>query len=367
MKLRNVVLGAVMALAVGATAWAAHTQPQKDTIGTLRNVDKKGYLYEIQYKADYKFDQVWDAMQVSGAGLQDSVRKVILPDSSIKLGAPLPSKQLDLGISAMTPENHPLLAHSYHMTNDERAVLVVHTEAPGKFASVGIADMGYIGAKKNDFLSSVEGQEALLYAPFYVIDGVNEKGFSIATLTVPGDNTVQDNGNKKLFSALIPRYMLDNARSVQDALEKFQELDVVMPAGSSYHWLLNDAYGDSAVVEYVRNTFVSQPKAYVDKHQVVANYWLNPMVAKDPAERGMLRTKLLRKFFKKNKYPTEQQLMDQLEQARATKEPELTKKGSDLTLATNWSVVYDLEKRIATICFKEDYNNRYGFRIKQLR
>lgn len=367
MKLRNVVLGAVMALAVGATALAAHTQEQKDTIGTLRNVDKKGYLYEIQYKGDYKFDKVWDAMQVSGAGLQDSVRKVVLPGSSIKMGAPLPSKQLDLGICAVTPENHPLLAHSYHMTNDERAVLVVHTAAPGKYASVGIADMGYIGAKKNDFLSSVEGQEALLYAPFYVIDGVNEKGFSVATLTVPGENTVQDNGNKKLFSALIPRYMLDNAKSVQDALEKFQAIDVVMPEGSSYHWLLNDAYGDSAVVEYVRNTFVAQPKAYVEKHQVVANYWLNPMVAKDPAEKGMLRAKLLKKFFKKTKYPTEQQLMDELEAARATKEPELTKKGSDLTLATNWSVIYDLEKKIATICFKEDYNNRYAFKIKQLR
>lgn len=367
MKLGRIIMGAVLVLSVCATVMAAHTQDQRDTIGTLRNVDKKGYLYEIQYMGDYKLEQVLDAMQVSGAGLQDSIRKVILGDSSNKIGDPLPFKQLDLAISAMTPENHPLLAHSYHVTNDERAIVVVHTAAPEKYASVGIADMGYIGSRKNDFLSSAEGQEALLYTPFYVIDGVNEKGFSIAAITVPGDNAVQDNGNRKIFSMLIPRYMLDNARSVQDALEKFQKLDVVMPEGGSYHWLLNDAYGDSAVVEYVRNTFVSQPKAYVDKYQVVANYWLNPMVAKDPAEKGMQRTKILKKFFKKNKYPTEQQLMDELEAARATKEPELTKKGSDLTLATCWSVVYDLEKRLLTLCFKEDYNNRYGFKLQQLQ
>lgn len=50
-------LGGLM-LAGTALAAAYHTEDQKMTIGSLRRIDKHGYLYEVDYKADYKLDEI---------------------------------------------------------------------------------------------------------------------------------------------------------------------------------------------------------------------------------------------------------------------------------------------------------------------
>ena len=355
-----------LSLLLCGTALAARTPDQQATIGTLRRVDKNGYLFEIQYKADYRLDQVIADQPLDPAALLSAIHKQLLSDSSFSY-TPLPSSFQCTALACTTPESAPLLAHNYDMTNDDRATVVVHTAPVGKYASVGLADMGWLGMTKDAFLSSMTGQEALLYAPYLVMDGVNEKGFAIATLSIPALNPNQeDNGFPKIFSGLIPRYMLDNARSVQDALTKFQELDVKMafPKNHSFHWLLNDAYGDCAVVEFLNGHCSIQAKAFTAKHQTVANYWLSTD-KKLPGENGFARVKLIEKNLKKNPLPTEQQTMDLLEATVLTKDPELKKSGLNMNLATNWSVVYNLEKLTAAICLRENFNQQLGFYIKQ--
>lgn len=357
-------LGGLM-LAGTALAAAYHTEDQKMTIGSLRRIDKHGYLYEVDYKADYKLDEILAAEPLTAEALQTVIHRTLLSKSTYKY-KPLPCTFACTSVTGINPENYPLLGHNYDMGKDERATVAVHTAAPGKYASVGLADMGWLGMQKDDFLSSLEGQESLLYAPFLVMDGVNEKGFSIATLYIPGYSNPVDNGMQKIFSGLIPRYMLDNARSVQDALEKFEKLDVKMAfadKNASFHWMLNDAYGDSAVVEFVNNQFMAMPKAFTAKHQTVANYWVTPAV-KVEGENGFARVKLLEKNFKKTKYPTDQQLADWLEMVTPKYDKENAKMVAARNLATNWTVVYNLEKRTAIVYMKEDFNNRYSLSLR---
>lgn len=342
-----------------------HTEEQRATIGSLQRVDKNGYLYEVNYKGDYKLDEILATNPVNPENLQESIHNVLLPKSSSSYKS-LPTSFACTAISAMNPEDHPLLGHNYDMLKDERAALIVHTAPPEKYASVGVADMGFLGMQKDGFISSVEGQEVLLYAPFYVMSGVNEKGFSITTLWLPGISKSVDTGLTKIYSGLIPRYMLDNARSVQDALEKFSKLDVKMAFADkkcAFHWLLNDAYGDSAVVEFVNNQFIAQPKAFTAKHQVAANYWVTPM-EKINGENGFSRTKMIEKNFNKTKYPTNQQVLDWLLLAVPEKDKELLKiKNGSLNLTTVWTVVYDLAKRTGEIYMREDQYHKYGFGV----
>ena len=367
MRKLQVLLGTLSFLLCTACALAGyHTADQQATIGTLRRVDKQGYLYEIQYKADYKLDKVMEAEPLTAAALQSTIQKILLPQSNFRY-TPMPCSFGCTAMTAVTPENYPLLGHNFDMSKDERACMVVHTTAPGKYASVGIADMGWIGMTKDAFITSLEGQEAVLYSPYFVMSGVNEKGFSIATLMVPGYSNPVDNGMQKIFSGLIPRYMLDNARSVQDALEKFEKLDVKMAFADknvSFHWLINDAYGDSAVVEYVNNQFMAMPKAFTAKHQTTANYWVTPAV-EAPGENGFARVKTLEKYFKKTKYPTEQQCLDWLQSVNPEKDKENTKMVVAKNLSTLWTAIYNLELRTMMVCVKENYLNRYGLFIRQ--
>lgn len=362
MKIWKSLIAMLMMTSV-ALAANYHTAEQKDTIGSLRRVDKNGYLFEVTYKGDYKLDDVLAAGPVNPESLQADIQSILLQKSTSQY-KPLSCSFACTAIAAVNPEDHPLLGHNYDMSKDERATLIVHTAPPEKYASVGVADMGWLGMKKNDFISSLAGQEALLYSPFYVMSGVNEKGFSIATLWVPGVSNPIDNGLTKIFSGLVPRYMLDNARSVQDALEKFAKLDVKMAFANkkcAYHWLLNDAYGDSAVVEFVNNQFIAQPKAFTAKHQTAANYWITPM-DKIEGENGFTRTKMIESRFKKTKYPTNQQVMDWLLEVVPEKDKELLK-NKRLNLTTNWTVVYDLSKHTGKICLKEDTYSIFDFSL----
>jgi len=303
---------------------------------------------------------------MSVEALQAMIQRTLLPQSSFRY-SPIPTEFGCTAVAAMNPDDHPLLGHNYDLVRDDRAALVVHTAVPGKYASVGIADMGYLGMNKGDFLVSPKGQEALLYSPFMVVDGVNEKGFSIATLYVPGYSNPVDNGMTKIFSMLIPRYMLDNARSVQDALEKFQQLDVKMMGADknyAYHWLLNDAYGDSAVVEFVNNAFTSLPKAFTVKHQTTANYWITPAIELK-GENGFDRVKMVEKNFKKTKYPTDVQLMEWLSNVVPKKDKEIAKMAMVNDVFTNWTVIYDLKKCSGAVYMREDFVNRINFGLRR--
>ena len=60
---------------------------------------------------------------------------------------------------------------------------------------------------------------ACLTAPFICLDGVNEKGVSIAVLTLPSDPTMHDTGKPKLATSLLFRLVLDRAATTDEALE----------------------------------------------------------------------------------------------------------------------------------------------------
>lgn len=89
-----------------------------------------------------------------------------------------------------------------------------------------------------------------MLGPFASLDGINEKGVSIAVLTLDSLPTRQNSGKPKINTSLAIRLVLDRAASTQEAVDLLGSYDMVAMAGRDYHFFINDASGDSRVVEY---------------------------------------------------------------------------------------------------------------------
>lgn len=97
-------------------------------------------------------------------------------------------------------------------------------------------------------------EEALMLLPFMCLDGINEKGVSIAVLVVDikagVGETRQNQYYSNVFTTLALRYVLDWADSTESAIGLLQALNMFATGGLDYHFFISDATGDSRVVEY---------------------------------------------------------------------------------------------------------------------
>lgn len=87
-------------------------------------------------------------------------------------------------------------------------------------------------------------------------DGMNEKGLAVHMLYLRAtDFGARDTSKKGLQAGLWGQYMLDNAATVEEALKLFEGIQPVMIVANGHkatlHLAMEDATGDSAIVEYI--------------------------------------------------------------------------------------------------------------------
>lgn len=92
-------------------------------------------------------------------------------------------------------------------------------------------------------------------------DGVNEKGLGVHLLYLNAtDFGLRDTSKAGVQAGLWGQYILDNAATVKEALELMKEIQPVMfevhGFKSSVHLAIEDASGDSAILEYVNGKLV---------------------------------------------------------------------------------------------------------------
>ncbi len=88
-------------------------------------------------------------------------------------------------------------------------------------------------------------------------DGVNERGFAAHMLFLNAtDFGPRDVSKPGVHAGLWAQYLLDNAASVTEALALMDKIQIVMTEArgtkTTVHLALEDASGDSAIIEYVR-------------------------------------------------------------------------------------------------------------------
>lgn len=391
---------------ITASYW---TEDQQATIDSLTQIDEEGYLYEVDYTADYQFDELIKQGTYPYKDMINHFKELNLPEST----APLP-KTMYGGCTAFATRNnegHQIMGRNYDWNKDSEISLVLHTAPEDGYASVGMVDMGFLGLAAG--FTTADQTELILYSPILINDGINEKGLSCTVLILDENAAHQDSGKQALLSSVVVRMMLDKTATVKEAEDLLKQYDIFScfykkdstnpDSGSSFHWLVSDAAGDAAVFEIVNGELVvSRNPVIVDydfessvdaistedlnkavkilypdeekPYQLVTNFYVTEGAENTVAE-GYWRYQKLRDLLEQNPNPTNKQAMSFLEATKYFENDidmsfKLAAEGKDAHSDENWkwltvwSEVYDSEDLTMTVCSRENYEKEYVFNIK---
>ena len=246
-KARCIVGGVVAVAAIGAVALGVAYGNQIATASSLERVTSYGdgfNLYRIDVAYGYDLDAIIDVDVHDDQAYVDAVLAQALPGVPIEVNAP---KFACSAFRAQTTDGDFLMGRNYDFKDDTSALLV-HTDPADGYESICFSALNNLGANSPD--SSVKGRVAALLGPFAALDGINEKGVSIAVLTLDSEAADQRTGRQAINTSLAIRLVLDRAATTQQAVDLLARYDMHAMAGRDYHFFVSDAQGDSRIIEW---------------------------------------------------------------------------------------------------------------------
>jgi hypothetical protein len=132
--------------------------------------------------------------------------------------------------------------------------LLLFNHPPDGYVSASMVDISYLGFPGDDSadlaLKPLGELLGLLDASRIPFDGMNEAGLVMGMAAVPEAYVPVDPGQDTVDSLGIIRLALDGAATVGEAVELMRSYNVDFEDQTPLHYLLADAAGDAALVEY---------------------------------------------------------------------------------------------------------------------
>ena len=228
------------------------------TVSSLESVDGNPYLYKIEYKAAYNLDDVISKDVDTNAELLDYVIG--------RIGKGLPLKIKSAQVADENGALETINCTSFQASKADGSGFwfgrnydyfknpsLVTVSRPRKgYASIAVSDMSHFGYSLEKLPESFFSSLSCLAAVYAPVDGMNEKGLCTSIMALPKQAAQQDTERHNVGTTIIMRLWLDRCATVAEALDLLETVDVCHDAtvGSGYHYMLADATGDCAVVEF---------------------------------------------------------------------------------------------------------------------
>ena len=151
-----------------------------------------------------------------------------------------------------------LFARNYDFSKTNTCI--VFTEAnEGRHASVSSVDLQFLGMDVDRNVDGLKNRITCLAATYAPLDGINDAGVGcgIYMTLQGGEKTVatdQNTDKPDFTSTTLLRLILDYADSVEEAVAIASSYDMHDSALTSYHYMVADASGRSAILEWVAGT-----------------------------------------------------------------------------------------------------------------
>jgi hypothetical protein len=232
----------------------------------------------------------------------------------------------------------------------DHPVLLLFTDPPRGYASVSMVDLWYLGYTGKDI--GLDEREALARAPYLPFDGMNEKGVAMGLMALPYGDGMRDPALRTLEDLELVRLVLDYAASVEEAIDLLEGYNVRFEGGIPLHYLVADAGGDSAVIEYVSGEL--RVLRHEQPWQVATNFILSveqPVGAASSCPRY------------NTAYQTLQDSHGSLTSPHALDLLASTSQSGDFP--TIWSAVYNLTTGEISIVIDRNYAQVYTFQLKR--
>lgn len=232
---------------------------------TEANYDiKAGPVYEMNVSGGYYFDKFIE----EGGASNDTELINFIVDNITKGIIPISMKAPTIGCSSftcVTEDGDRLFGRNYDFS--QTTSMIVHTNPGGnRYSSISSVDLQFLGITEGKEIDGLLNTLITLAAPYAPLDGVNEKGVSCGIyMSYQGDRiqdegeeyqyevvaTNQDTDKPDITSTTMLRMVLDYADSVESAVEMIKKYDLHDSASTSFHYMIADASGKSAILEWV--------------------------------------------------------------------------------------------------------------------
>jgi hypothetical protein len=243
------------------------------------------------------------------------------------------------GFAALGSGGDALFGRNFDWHNS--SALLLFTDPPDGHASVAMVDLGILG------YHGPEDRQRLLDAPYFPIDGLNERGLAVAMMAVPVAQNGSDPDKTTIGSLQIIRLLLDQADGVDEAVELMGQYNIDFSGGPPLHYLLADRSGHSVVVEYSRGEMQVLPAQ--DPWQVATNFIID--------EQNLVQQQQTCTRFS-TAYSLLAEHSGQLDRAEA-----MRLLGSIAQPNTMWSVVYNLDNGQVDLAMGRDYRYVRQFQV----
>ena len=353
-----------------------------DMIYSLVDLEgEKGRIYEMNYTVDYKLDE---ALNAGIVGTTSLTRFVVTHLFDSIPSAKSVSLSYDAGCSAFAcpdgTSGNFLMGRNFdfnHRDPDTKErvmipLIAVHTAPAGGKKSVSFVDGQFVKYESGFYTKKGNDLSMLMALPYLLLDGINEDGFAVSVLKLDGLPTAQsDSPNKRIFTTVAMRMLLDRASTVKEAKEMLKDYSMYMDTDSaSYHFFMADAKGDFAIVEYTNPDTQLNPNRLeelsgADTLRCVTNFYVSPTMYATP--HGMrhslhgkerydsLRAGLLRHNYKM----TPDEALNLLK---------VVAQGPDgyqgSTGFTQWSEVFNLSKKTVSMSILREWDKTFHFKVE---
>jgi len=212
-----------------------------------------------------------------------------------------------------------------------------------------------ISTVNTDFIKQMDTKDQftdniLMFTPFFAtLDGLNEKGVSIAVNMNQGDVIKTGLNEYKLDMnvSFLMRYVLDYASSTDKAIDIIRGFELHNDFDFNVHFMISDANGKSVVVEYQFDKDKDTSKMIVTESSIVTNFDIA-----NGKKRGLGKKQY--DIIKKSKKTTPKMNVDDVKKTLKAAENN-----------TQCSIVYDLNNREAIYYVKGNYKKGYKVQFEK--
>jgi Tol biopolymer transport system component len=313
------------------TTAAAETQVEWEaaTLSSLERVDDYP-LYTMHYYGDY------------------SQSAMAIGDGRVELAFSTPDWACSL-FAALGDTDNMLYGRNFDWQYSP--ALLLFTDPPDGYASVSMVDIEYlVGADVAGRLTDLplEERRALLDAPFWPFDGMNEHGLVIGMAAVPPGDVPPDPNKETIDSLGVMREVLDQARDTDEAVAILQSYNINMGGGPPLHYLVTDPSGHSILVEFYQGETVLIPNPDDEPWHQATNF-LRSSVGESAVGECWRYDRISERLVEVKGRLTASGAMDLLS--------EVSQEG------TQWSIVYGLSTGDVTVTMGRAYDNQHTFHL----
>lgn len=256
-----IVLAAIVLVAgclVVAVAWV--WTDEISTVASFKQLrgrndaNKEGSVYSMNVKGGFYFDEFLD----QGGASSDSELIDFITGNITRGLVDIEIGETDIGCSAFITkaENGDILFGRNYDFDKTNVCLTMCDPGEGRYKSFSTVDLNYVGMDPEQDVEGLINKITCLASSYAPLDGINEKGVSCGIfMSYQGAETEETNqknaAKDNITSTTMLRLVLDYAATVDEAVDLIENYNLHDSANTSFHYMIADATGRSAILEWV--------------------------------------------------------------------------------------------------------------------